>query len=55
VVAELIEASPRTVRNLIYRGQLEGWRIRGGVLRVDAGSVAALISQRRKEHDRKAA
>lgn len=56
VVAALIEASPRTVRNLFYQGRLEGWRIRGGVLRFDAGSVNALISQRRKESDnRKAA
>ena len=49
--ARLMEVSARTVRNLIYRGQLESWRIRGGVLRVDTGSVTEWLEQRRKEND----
>jgi len=49
--AEVLEVSARTVRNWIDRGQLEGWRIRGGVRRVDAGSVADWISENRKESD----
>ena len=46
----ILEVCSRSVLNLIYRGSLEGTRTGRGWI-VDAGSVAALCEERRKEND----
>jgi hypothetical protein len=49
-VARMLEMTPRSVLNLIYRGSLKGTRSACGWI-VDMGSVAELCEQRRKEND----
>jgi hypothetical protein len=53
-VARMLEMTPRSVLNLIYRGSLQGTRSARGWI-VDMGSVAELYAQRRKENESKAA
>ena len=53
-VARMLEMTPRSVLNLIYRGSLTGTRTGRGWI-VDMGSVARLCEQRRKENESKAA
>jgi len=48
--ARILEMTPRSVLNLIYRGSLQGTRSARGWI-VDMGSVAKLYEQRRKEND----
>jgi len=52
--ARMLEMTPRSVLNLIYRGSLQGTRSARGWI-VDMGSVAELCEQRRKENESKAA
>jgi len=49
-VARILEMTPRSVLNLIYRGSLTGTRSARGWI-VDMGSVADLCERRRKEND----
>jgi len=46
----ILEVTSRSVLNLIYRGSLKGTRTGRGWI-VDAGSVAVLCEERRKEND----
>lgn len=48
--ARVLEMTPRSVLNLIYRGSLRGTRSARGWI-VDMGSVAELCERRRKEND----
>ena len=48
--ARILEMTPRSVLNLIYRGSLQGTRSARGWI-VDMGSVAELYEQRRKENE----
>ena len=50
-VARMLEMTPRSVLNLIYRGSLKGTRSARGWI-VDMGSVAELYEQRRKGKQR---
>jgi hypothetical protein len=52
--ARVLEMTPRSVLNLIYRGSLTGTRSARGWI-VDMGSVAELCEQRRKENERRKA
>jgi hypothetical protein len=52
--ARVLEMTPRSVLNLIYRGSLKGTRSARGWI-VDMGSVAELYAQRRKDSESKAA
>ena len=49
-VARVLEMTPRSVLNLIYRGSLRGTRSGRGWI-VDMGSVAELCWQRRRAND----
>jgi excisionase family DNA binding protein len=49
--AEIAGISARTMRNLITRGQVTAWRVRGGAYRVELGSLAEWLSADRKERD----
>jgi hypothetical protein len=53
-VARMLEVTPRSVLNLIYRGSLKGTRSARGWI-VDAGSVARLMEQLREENERRKA
>jgi hypothetical protein len=54
--ARLGEVHPRTIRKWIQRGRVQARRGPRGDLRVDIASLAAYLSERRKEHEnRKAA
>lgn len=41
-VARVLRVQPITVRRMLRRGELRGWRV-GAVLRVDAASVRQLL------------
>jgi hypothetical protein len=51
IAARLAEVHPRTVRKWIARGTVQSVRGPGGAHQVDAGSLAVMISRRRKEDD----
>jgi hypothetical protein len=51
IAARLAEVHPRTVRKWIAEGAVQSVRGPRGAHQVDAGSLAVMISRRRKEHD----